>query len=191
MDKESPFLRRESAAARRRRPRPMRIVLAGAGLLLCGAGALRFFGGSLFTLNRFEISGNRRARTEEIVKILEPWRSRNLVTLDLALPARSLARVTWVERVTLSKKFPDGLSVRIAERRPVALLREEGRLLWLDSKGRPIAPYDPRSDPTDAVLVAGDRGALPELVGLLEDLKSRRPEYFSTLSEITALPEGG
>ena len=93
--------------------------------------------------------------------------------------------------MTLSKRFPDGLAVRIAERNPVALLRENGRLLWLDREGSPIAPYDPRSDSADAVLVAADRAALPELVGLLEDLKSRQPEYFSTLSEISALPEGG
>jgi cell division protein FtsQ len=191
VDRKSPFLRGGRSTGKRRRPRPIRVLLAAGALLACVAGAYRFLGGSLFALNRFEIAGNVRARTEEILKTLEPWRSRNLVTLDLALPARSLARVTWVERVTLSKRFPDGLSVRIAERQPVALLREDGRLLWLDRGGSPIAPYDPRSDPADAVLVVADRAALPELVGLLEDLKLRRPEYFSALSEISALPEGG
>ena len=192
MDKESPFLRRGRGVPRRKRPfRWGRVLAAGAALLLAAAGLVRFLGGSLFALNRFEISGNARARTESILASLETWRSHNLVTLDLSTPADALARLPWVERVTLSKRFPDGLSVRVTERQPVALLREAGRLVWLDRNGRAIAPYDERSDPADAVLVAGDRATLPELVGLLEDLRARRPEYFSALSEISALPDGG
>ena len=111
--------------------------------------------------------------------------------LDLAPIAERLAREPWVERVTLSKRFPDGLAIRIAERRPVAVLRDRTRLLWLDGRGRPIAPYDARADRGEYVLVSAESRALPELVGLLEELRDRRPEYFSALSEIDALPDGG
>jgi hypothetical protein len=155
------------------------------------AGAMRFLGGSLFALKRIEITGNQRARTADVLSALEPWRSKNLVLLNLAPLAVRLAREPWVERVTLSKRFPDGLLVKIGERRPVALYREEGELWWVDAGGTPVARYDARADRADYVLLAGDRRALPELVGLLEDLRERRPEYFSALSEIAALPEGG
>ncbi len=81
--------------------------------------------------------------------------------------------------------------VRVTERRAVALFREGARLWWLSGEGRPIVPYDPRTDSAEYVLVSGDRRALPEAVGLLEDLRSARAEYFSALSEISALPDGG
>lgn len=192
MDSARLFLRRGSPAHRRRRPRRWgRALVFCAAITVGGLALLRFLGGSLFTLQRFEIGGNERARTEEIVRALESWRGSNLVTLDLAAVAERLARVPWIDRVTLSKKFPDGLAVRIGERRPVALLREAGRLLWLDGGGRPVAPYEGRGDGGDYVLVSGDRRALPALVELLEELRARRPEYFSALSEIAALPDGG
>jgi cell division protein FtsQ len=111
--------------------------------------------------------------------------------LDLGPVAERLAREPWVERVTLSKRFPDGLAIRILERRPIALLRDQGRLVWLDAKGRTIATYDARSEPGEYVLVSGDVRSLPEIVGLIEDLREKRPDYFSALSEIAVLPDGG
>jgi cell division protein FtsQ len=186
------FLRRGRVFLKKRSPRRiLRSAVVAALLLLGGFGLYRFLGGSLFALHRFDIFGNERARTEEILKALEPWRASNLVTLDLAPLAGQLQRLPWIERVTLSKKFPDGLTVRVVELKAIALLREGGKLWWLDARGQPIAPYDPRADRAEYVLVTGERDALPEAVALLEDLRVRRPEYFSALSEIAALPDGG
>lgn len=192
MDNGPLFLRRGKGAVKKRSAfRGGRVLILATLLLLAGTGLYRFLGGALFTLRRFHISGNERARTEEILKALEPWRAGNLVTLDLVPLAGQLQRLPWVERVTLAKKFPDGLSVRVAERKAVALLREGGRLFFLDARGIPIAPYDARSDHTEYVLVTGEHSALAEAVALLEDLRVRSPEYFSALSEIAALPDGG
>ena len=47
------------------------------------------------------------------------------------------------------------------------------------------------ADSAEYVLVSGDRRALPEAAGLLEDLRSMPADYFSALSEISALPDGG
>lgn len=193
MDNESLFLRRGQVAPKKRRRsgRWLRAVLLTLVVLAAGAGLARFLGGSLFALTRFDISGNQRAHTGDILKALEPWRAENVVTLDLAPIAERLQHLAWVERVTLSKKFPDGLSVSVSESKAVALLREGDKLWWLDARGIPIALYDPRADPGEYVIVSGERAALPEAVGLLQDLRVRTPEYFSALSEITALPDGG
>ena len=192
MGSQPPFLRRGQASPRKRKGRGAgRALLIAAALVAAGAGLTRFLGGSLFALAKFEISGNARARTEEILKALAPWKAGNLVTLDLAPVAARLQTIPWIARVTLAKKFPDGLSVRVTEREPVALLREGNGLWWLDGRGFPVAPYDSRSDRTEYVLVAGEREALPEAVAVLEQLRARAPEYFSALSEISALPDGG
>lgn len=192
MDSAAPFLRRVQVTGKKRRPRKVgRAILAAALLLAAGAGLTKFLGGSLFALKRFEIAGNRRARTEEVLKALQPWRSANLVTLDLSPVAAKLRALPWIARVTLAKKFPDGLSVALAERTPVALLREGTELWLLDAAGIPIAPYDSRADRAEYVLVNGERGSLPEAVSLLETLRAKVPEYFSALSEISELPDGG
>jgi cell division septal protein FtsQ len=192
VDSEPLFLRRGQAAGRKRKPRKVgRAILLASLLLASAAGLARFLTGSLFALKRFDVSGNVRARTEEILKALEPWRSANLVTLNLAPVASKLQSLAWISRVTLAKKFPDGLSVRVAEKTPVALLREATELWLLDEHRIPIAPYDSRGERTEYVLVTGERDALPEAVELLQTLRVRVPEYFSALSEISALPDGG
>jgi cell division septal protein FtsQ len=186
------FLRRGAVVPRRRkRGRTVRVILLALAVGLSSFGLFRFFGSSLFALQRIQVSGNQRTRTEQILRTVDPWRRANLIWLDLSPIARAIGVHPWVERVTISKRFPDGLAIRIMERRAVALHRDGARLWWLSAEGRPIAVYDPRADSEEYVLVAGDRRALAEAVGLLLDLRSSSAEYFSALSEITALPDGG
>ena len=190
---ETSFLRRGRVAPRRRRAAlPWRIAFGAAAAIVVLIGAARLPVGRLMRVERFEISGNRRQRTEEILAVLAPYRMKNLLTLDLAATASQITTLPWVERVTLSKRFPDGLEIRIAERRPVALWRgADARLYFLGTDGRPIAPHDPRTDSADYVLVAGEGRQLPELVALAEELRERVPDYFAALSQIDALPDGG
>jgi len=191
VDDEPLFLRRGRSPVRKRPRRWGRALVLALVLVAVFGGAARFLAGPLFSVRRFEIAGNERSRTEDILRALEPWRGRNLVMLDLGPVAARLAREPWVERVTLSKRLPDGLAIWILERRPIALLRDQGRLVWLDAKGRTIATYDARSEPGEYVLVSGDARSLPEIVGLIEELREKRPDYFSALSEIAVLPDGG
>lgn len=186
------FLRRGRTTPRRRRPGAVvRWILLGTVCLALAAGIARLLTGSFVRLRRIEVSGNQRAATGEILESLAPWRSANLVTLELAPLASRLMAHPWIDRVTLAKRFPDGLEVRVVERRPVAILRAGEQLLWLGREGRPIAPFDSRGERGEAVLVSGEQRLLPELVALLEDLRADVPEYFSALSEIDALPDAG
>ena len=191
-DRGSPFLRREPATSRHRsRPPALRLLFGFALALSCAVGIGRFVGGQRFEVRRFEVSGNSRARTEEILGLLAKWSGRNLVMLDLAPVARSIATHPWVDTVTLTKRFPDGLTARILERRPLALYREQDRFWFVGAAGRLIAPYDSRRDLTRYVILTGERRALPDSVALLEDLRASSPEYFPALSEIASLPDGG
>ncbi len=191
-DKEAPFLRRRAVVPRRRK-KPPTLRLAAIGVLsLAGAfGLFRFVSGSRFALRRFEVSGNTRVRTEDVLGAAAAWNGKNLLALDLAPLASRLAAHPWIERVTLSKRFPDGLSARITERRTVALYRDDERFWWVGADGNLIAPYDPRSDRTEYVILSGERRMLPEAVALLEELRAARPEYVAALSEIASLPDGG
>jgi cell division septal protein FtsQ len=191
-DREAPFLRRGATGVRKRkRPAAPRLAVLAVAALALGFGLFQFLSGPHFAVRRLEVSGNRRARTEEILSALAEWNGRNLVALNLAPLANRLASLPWIERVTLTKRFPDGLAVRVVERRPMALYREAERFWWVGDGGNLIAPYDPRRDRAEYVILTGERRALPDAVGLLEDLRAARPEYFSALSEIASLPDGG
>jgi len=190
--KEAPFLRRGGVVPRRgKKPPALRYALLGLAVLAAGVGLVRFVSGPRFALRRFDVSGNERARTEEVLAVAGEWTGRNLVALDLAPLAVRLSGHPWIERVTLSKRFPDGLSVRITERRAVALYRDDTGFWWVGAEGNLIAPYDPRRDRTEYVIITGERRLLPEAVGLIADLRAARPDYVAALSEIASLPDGG
>ncbi len=148
-DKEPSFLRRPQAVPRKRRPALLRVLLLAALGLAAGVGLLRFAASSRFALTRYDVSGNTRARTEEILVALAAWKGKNLVALDLEPLASRLGRHPWIERVTLAKRFPDGLAVRVTERRALALYRDGESFSWVGADGRLIAPYDSRIDRTD------------------------------------------
>jgi cell division septal protein FtsQ len=190
--KESPFLRRPAVVPRRKRRRPtLRLLFAAAIALGAGFGLFRFASGPRFALRRFEVTGNSLARTEEILDIAARWTGKNLLALDLAPMAGRIAGHPWIERVTISKRFPDGLAIRVTERRAVALYRDETGFWWVGEAGHLIASYDPRRDRTQYVILSGERRLLPEAVGLLADLRAARPDYVAALSEIASLPDGG
>ena len=116
------FLRRGAVVPRRRKKgRGIRVAIFVIAIALAGVGLYRFFGSSLFSLQRIQVSGNRRVRTEDILRSVERWRRANLIGLDLSPIARAIGAHPWIERVTLSKSLPDGLAIRVAERRAVAL----------------------------------------------------------------------
>jgi cell division protein FtsQ len=164
----------------------MLLVLA-AGIV----GTWRLTSGALFALSRIDVRGNLRTRTEEVLAAVEPWRGRNVLALDLAAVAERLEGLPWVERVTLSKRLPDGLAITIGERKPAALWRVSQELWWVDGAGRVVAPFDSRREREGAVIVTGNRAALPQAVALLEVLRAEAPEYAVALSEITVLADGG
>ena len=190
--KDSPFLRRSAVVPRRRKkPATLRLLFGGALFVAAAFGLSRFVSGPRFALRRFEVIGNTQARTEEVLAVAAAWTGKNLLALDLAPMALRLSGHPWIERVTLSKRFPDGLAIRITERRAVALYRDETGFWWVGARGNLIAPYDPRRDRTEYVIVTGERRMLPEAVGLIDDLRAARPDYVAALSEIASLPDGG
>ena len=74
MDNNESFLRRGRVAPKRRRLRHTARRIAAVAVAVAAAVLLvRFLGGSLFSLERFDISGNERARTADILAALSAW----------------------------------------------------------------------------------------------------------------------
>jgi len=97
----------------------------------------------LFSLRDVEVTeanGARRVSGEWVRRALEPLEGNNLVRLSLAEAAARVERNPWIASVEMAKELPGRLRVKVAERRPVALLLAGGRLVYADSEGKAIAP---------------------------------------------------
>jgi cell division septal protein FtsQ len=95
----------------------------------------------LFHLREVEVSGAvRRVPSGWVRQALAPAEGKNLVRLSLAEATARVEKNPWVASVEMVKELPNRLRVKVAERRPVALLAEGGGLVYADQEGRAIAP---------------------------------------------------
>lgn len=83
---------------------------------------------------------SQRVEISWVRQSLAPYQGRNLVRLSLADATARLQRNPWIASVEIEKELPDGLRVKVAERRAVALLLSGETLAYADQDGRPIAP---------------------------------------------------
>ncbi len=191
-----PF-RRPSAAVRFRRKSPW-LTLGKpflAAVTMVGtpfAVGLWLFTSPTFGLSAIEVEGNRFVETAWIERALAPLAGENLLRLSLPTVESAVATNPWVARLTIDKRLPDRLRLVVEERRPAALLREGGSLVYLDANGHAIAPFDPMRGPGDLLLVSVATLPGAELAGAFAvagELERVAPEWAASLSEIEVLGE--
>jgi hypothetical protein len=150
-----------------------------------------------FRLRAVQVGGaSQRVGDDWVRQALTPLEGRNLVRLSLADTAERLHRNPWIESVEIAKELPDGLRVRVAERRPVALLLSGETLVYADREGRRIAPVAGAGELEEArraglLVVSFARGGHPEgIASALEvaaELGRVQPGWSAKLSRIEVL----
>ncbi len=94
-----------------------------------------------FQLREIELEGaDARVPEAWAREALAPLHGENLVRLPLSSVAARLRKNPWIDTVEVQKELPGRLRVAMTERKPVALLRTGGGLVYADSAGRPIVP---------------------------------------------------
>lgn len=76
----------------------------------------------LFTLQKVRTVGWQRPERIDVLERLRASSGISLIDLDLVSLKRKLLAEKWIGQVNLRKEYPDTLSVRVIERRPVAVL---------------------------------------------------------------------
>jgi cell division protein FtsQ len=191
-----PFRRPSGAVRVRRRslwrgllgPIAKAVALVGAPLV---AGFWLFVSPS-FALGRIEVEGNRRIATAWVEQALDPLGGENLLRLSLPAVERAIAANPWLAAVTIDKRLPDRLRLRVSEREPAALLRTATGLVVLDRDGREIAPLAPGAVDGDLLLISfGAATAVDPGAGLAvaAELERAAPDWAATLSEVQLLSE--
>jgi cell division protein FtsQ len=89
-----------------------------------------------------------------------------------------------VESVTVTRRLPGTLVVRVLERQPVALVETPGGLRAVDERGRRL-PLDPSKTPVDApVVTAAPHGTM--VYHLLGQMQREAPALYAKLSSVRA-----
>jgi cell division septal protein FtsQ len=151
--------------------KPIAAVLAIA-LIIAGYNALA--SSNAFQLRRViiaDVAGPLRDDVEQTVRRMVG--ETGMLEVDLASVRQRLEAIPRVRSATVARMLPDGIYIRIAERRPVVLVRREagaraGKLVWLDDDAVEMGEFpDIRGE-------AGSPQDVPPIVkGFAEGLRSQ------------------
>ena len=167
-------------------------LLAGAVVAVAVWAYLRTQSDARFAVKTIEIAGAVHTQRAALDQITGRYVGLNLFQIDIARVQRDLGGLAWVSRIDIEKKLPDTLRIKIAERKPVALVRAGDRLLYADEKGVAFAELSPAVGDDDLPLITEASG--PELartVAFLTDLRRRDPHVYSRISEVRSVPPRG
>ncbi len=197
-------LRRRGAPVRRKRRSVLAMLLkpflAALFLVALPASLVAW----VLTAPRFALKGievqapGPRVTVAAVRQALVPVQGENLVLLSLDEVAAKVRRNPWVESVEIVKELPDGIRVKVAERRPVALLEAaKGVLVWADAEGEAIAPVVTSTEREAAreaglLVVSFARpvdGGLAAALKAAAELGRSQPTWAAKLSRIEVLGE--
>jgi cell division protein FtsQ len=82
-----------------------------------------------------QITGNSHLSRAQLLTIFGEDVDRNILTVPLAERRAELERLPWVEHATVMRLLPDHFRVAIAERKPVAFVRQGSTIGLVDAHG--------------------------------------------------------
>lgn len=147
-------------------------VLAGLGWVLLAS--------PLLAVERVSVAGTARTTPQQVTQAAAVVVGTPLARVDVDAVRRRVAALPTVARVEVERSWPTTLRLRVAERRAVVGVLEEGAVTLLDGEGVPFATQPqmpegavrlqvPAPGPDDATT----REALAVLAELPPDLRSR------------------
>lgn len=88
-----------------------------------------------FQLDDVVVEGRIRTDKTHILKTANLSRGKSLFSIDLVQVKNKLEEVPWVNAVSVERRFPDTLFIRISEREPVAIWQNKSQLYLVDREG--------------------------------------------------------
>jgi cell division protein FtsQ len=192
-----PLLRLASPKVRARRKRQRALCVATAAvvgattfLLVAGSGAStpniqlamseveRMLDVAGLGLTQVSLTGHRLTPDSDIFEAIDLASTPTLLSFDSRTTKARLERLSWVERASIERVFPDRLNVHILERKPFAVWRLGTRHFLIDKTGHVLSPVSATTAP-ELPRFAGE-GAAAE-AGDLYTLLSRHPRLLSQL----------
>ncbi|MBI3609324.1 MAG: FtsQ-type POTRA domain-containing protein [Nitrospirae bacterium] len=145
---------------------------------------------NVFEVREVRAAGLERLNETDVLKRLRPSSGTSLFDLDLAALRERLLAEPWIKEVTLRKQYPDTLSIRVVERRPVAVLAGPASSALVDATGAVMV------EGPDPARVSGPWLFLPVVHGIERmSLRDRDPgalrSFSAALEVLRAIPPMG
>jgi cell division protein FtsQ len=198
----SRFLRPSDVARLRRNQRRvnaqrMLIVLRNFALVAAVAGGAIWAwqhtqSDARFAVRTIQVDGVVHTPMAALNVATDRYKGLNLFKIDIDRVQRDLGGLGWVSRIDIEKKLPDTLRIKITERKPVALVRNGDKLLYVDENGVGFAELSPRAGNDDLPIITDAHG--PELartVSLLTSLRAKDRELYTRVSEVWPIAPHG
>lgn len=145
-----------------------------------------------FAVKTIEVEGAVHTPAAAMELVTQQYVGLNLFRIDIGRVQHDLGGLAWVSRIDIEKKLPDTLRIKIAERKPVALVRAGDRLLYIDDDGVAFAELSPAVGDDDLPIITGALGReLKRTVSFVSDLRHRDPQVYSRISEVRPIPPRG
>ncbi len=135
--------------------------------LVCGVlyGLYRALGSTtFFRLKNIEVSSAKRLSRDEILGLAGVEPGKDLLRMNLKRMGEHILQNPWVETVRINRYFPDGISISVTEREPLAIVNM-GFIYYLDKNAKVFK-----------VLHQGDRLDYPVITGFSEEELSSDPK---------------
>ena len=158
-----------------------------AALLVAGVAAGLAMGGQAlsgwtktspaFNLNTIDVAGNRIVAKEDIITVSGLERGRNIWAVDLAETERRLMLDRRFEGVSLTRRLPGTVVVRVEELQPIAFVQLD-RLYGVSERGE-LIPLTPGNGLPDLPVITVDASSYQRAPGAAES----RDRSFETLRD--------
>ena len=130
------------AVIRRRRRRSLRRFFRGLIFIVVSAAVLGFFVYvPFFTLSEIKLDGAKYLTEEDILRIGNIYMGEQLFRLETDVVQSRLSKDLRIEEVSVRRKLPHTLEIKIKERRPLATITCDYGYLDLDTNGIVIDSY--------------------------------------------------
>ncbi|WP_447036847.1 cell division protein FtsQ/DivIB [Streptomyces sp. DSM 118878] len=125
-------VRRLKLPPRSRKP----IALLALVVLVAAGGAWVFYGSPWLRLERVETSGTDVLKDRKVVEAAGAPVDAPLISVDTdALEDRLRSKLPRIDSVEVTRSWPDGIRLKVTERKPALLVEKGGKFIEVDAKG--------------------------------------------------------
>ena len=142
-----------------------------------------------FRIDKLSIQGNQRLTKEQIANQAQVRTGVNVMAVNLSLVRKRLLAHPWVDEAEVSREIPAGLSIRIKEHSPLAIV-DVGNKFLINHQGKVFKVWD-ASDPANLPVISGLNIADLSIYVQSELLKGRsksdQPTPFKAVMQVLRL----
>ncbi len=133
--------------------------------------------------DQIELLGNHIVSREAVLQPFSTDRNRSVLRIPLDARRRQLEQLPWVESASVQRILPNRIRVELAERTPIAFLRNGTELALIDSHG--VILNRPEGEDLHFPIVTGLPDSMPR-----EEREKRMQTYQEFLSDADLVRSG-